>query len=852
MSRKNQIIRAVEGEPTEPEQREEVETTLNLEESQVEEAPNDDEAEAYEEPPLSERDMVKTVATTLAVVAVLAWTGFYGWALQEPLSQASSAEPAQWTRWIIDWSIPVVLICVSWMLAMRNSTREARRFADTAALLSAESAELENRLSVVNRELSLAREFLASQSRDLETLGRMAADRLSTNAAELQQLIADNGKQVENIGTASDTALANMTRLRDDLPVIANSARDVNNQVGSTGRTAREQLDKLVDGFERLNTFGSASENQVSALTARIGTTVEEFEGHLARIEQTLETRFAAIQSQAEDYRGTISDTETQAVTALNERVKLLQVETRAIGSTMRDAEKEALEHVLTTRARWEKEISDMVANVVDMDVKANQAMQAHLVKITEESKLFDQNLRKRDAHFFDEMSRRQSDFDTREAQALEVLSQRLDALDAAIAEKREAQIAETRKLAEQSDEIVSEVERLSAVVAQVQDLSADARDGLTQGMDALSANLEAKRASLVETEKSLTSLTDASVRLLEIIQSGAKHSREDLPEAIDTAAQALDAVEQRATRISGAMFTMGQKSEDLSAYLINTNEKLSDADTALETLQAKVAERSEDALAKLTGLRGAVQQLSQDTQAFAGETQDALIVSIRKLEDATSATIASLEDGAREKVTDLAETLSHQAVASLEKALRSESAETIGALEQAAAHASGVGREATVQLRDQLARVNELTGNLEQRIGRARELAEEQIDNDFSRRMALITDSLNSASIDISNALSTEVSDAAWDSYLKGDRGIFTRRAVSLLDNTETRAITELYQNDETFKANVNRYIHDFEAMLRSMLSTRDGNALSVTILGSDMGKLYVSLAQAIERLRK
>ena len=39
---------------------------------------------------------------------------------------------------------------------------------------------------------------------------------------------------------------------------------------------------------------------------------------------------------------------------------------------------------------------------------------------------------------------------------------------------------------------------------------------------------------------------------------------------------------------------------------------------------------------------------------------------------------------------------------------------------------------------------------------------------------------------------------------------------------------------------------------MLRSMLSTRDGNALSVTILGSDMGKLYVALAQSIERFRK
>jgi hypothetical protein len=38
---------------------------------------------------------------------------------------------------------------------------------------------------------------------------------------------------------------------------------------------------------------------------------------------------------------------------------------------------------------------------------------------------------------------------------------------------------------------------------------------------------------------------------------------------------------------------------------------------------------------------------------------------------------------------------------------------------------------------------------------------------------------------------------------------------------------------------------------MLRQLLSTRDGHALSVTLLSSDMGKLYVALAQGIERLR-
>jgi hypothetical protein len=49
-----------------------------------------------------------------------------------------------------------------------------------------------------------------------------------------------------------------------------------------------------------------------------------------------------------------------------------------------------------------------------------------------------------------------------------------------------------------------------------------------------------------------------------------------------------------------------------------------------------------------------------------------------------------------------------------------------------------------------------------------------------------------------------------------------------------------------------VNRYIHDFEAMLRRVLADRDGTALGVTLLSSDMGKLYVALAQAIDRLRR
>ena len=132
-----------------------------------------------------------------------------------------------------------------------------------------------------------------------------------------------------------------------------------------------------------------------------------------------------------------------------------------------------------------------------------------------------------------------------------------------------------------------------------------------------------------------------------------------------------------------------------------------------------------------------------------------------------------------------------------------------------------------------------------------ARSRAEEQVDNDFARRMALITESLNSSAIDITKAFAHEVSDSAWSAYLKGDRGVFTRRAVRLLDSGDAREIAGLYDSDPHFREQVNRYIHDFEAMLRSVLSTRDGHALGVTLLSSDPGKLYVALAQAIDRLR-
>ena len=792
------------------------------------------------------------VAPAIAITLILGWSALYGYAISAQVLSASAANPAQWTRWIIDWSVPVLLVGVGWLLTMRHSRAEAKRFAETAALLSTESRELETRLTVVNRELSLAREFLGAQSLELESLGRVASERISAHAGELQTLIKNNGDQVNAIGSASDTALSNMTRLRDDLPVVANSARDVSNQVGNAGRTAHEQLDKLVTGFERLNQFGKASENQVSAFESRVTETMGDFENQLSRIEHAIGSRLEAVKSQAGVYRGEVDDAEARALTALNERMTMLQTEAKAISGSLRDAEVGAMEQLKVSREQFEADVTTTVEMLDRLDAQAVTVSKTRVQELHDQAEQVEQALSARDRKFQEEVSQRQEEFDTREAQASEVLAQRLSDLDDALAERREAQSRETEKLVAHSTSMSEQIETLSALIAEISQQSETARLGMETGIGALGQQLSEKRESLGETEKQLESLTEAGIRLLEIIQSGAKHSREELPEAIQGASTALGSVEQRAAALSGMMFATTGKAEELGTYLINAQSKIEEADTSIHDLQTKLSEQSEDTLAKLQGLRGGFAQLTQESASFAGETQEKLREALGALEASTKSAFTALEDGARDKVGALASSISKDAVAELERSLRNDTAETVGKLEQAASHASGVGREATVQLRDQLAKVNELTINLEQRITRARELSEETVGNDFARRMALITDSLNSNAIDLANALSTDVTDTAWDAYLKGDRGIFTRRAVSLLDGGEAKEIAELYQSDEAFKANVSRKIHDVEAMLRSILSTRDGNALGVTILVSDMGKHYVILAQAIERFRQ
>jgi hypothetical protein len=169
--------------------------------------------------------------------------------------------------------------------------------------------------------------------------------------------------------------------------------------------------------------------------------------------------------------------------------------------------------------------------------------------------------------------------------------------------------------------------------------------------------------------------------------------------------------------------------------------------------------------------------------------------------------------------------------------------------VETVAARAVESARAASDRLTQQMLTLGQSASALEQHMEETSREQREKDSEAFARRVSLLIDSMHSAAIDVGKILSDEVDDKAWDSYIKGNRGVFTRRAVRLIGGSETRSLKAHFDSDIEFQRSVNRYVHDFEAMLRRVLAERDGGTIAVTLMSSDMGKLYAALAQIDRR---
>jgi division protein CdvB (Snf7/Vps24/ESCRT-III family) len=399
---------------------------------------------------------------------------------------------------------------------------------------------------------------------------------------------------------------------------------------------------------------------------------------------------------------------------------------------------------------------------------------------------------------------------------------------------------------------------------------------GLSAGVDRIDRAMELLHSAGTERSQALaasvSALHGSMEAMAEAMQVGDALARkaigtsEDLLTALDASAREIDetlpeALARLDDRIGASRKVVAAAKPELLA-LVTAAESTHDAIEAI----ADVVGQQRDTLAKTqaslldtlqTGgdqaqrLGAIVDETIETTRRFAEAAAPELVDALVHVRETASAAAAHARDALGAIVPEASQALEEASGAALRRAVDSAVRWQLAELADTTEAAVAAAARASERLTQQMVALADTTAQIEAQLEAGRAEREKADSDGFARRVSLLIEALNSGSIDIAKAFSGEVADSAWAAYLKGDRGVFTRRAVRLLEPGEAREIVRLYDSDTGFREHVNRYIHDFEAMLRQILTLRDGSPLGVTLLSSDMGKLYVALAQAIERLR-
>ena len=101
-----------------------------------------------------------------------------------------------------------------------------------------------------------------------------------------------------------------------------------------------------------------------------------------------------------------------------------------------------------------------------------------------------------------------------------------------------------------------------------------------------------------------------------------------------------------------------------------------------------------------------------------------------------------------------------------------------------------------------------------------------------------------------IARSLDATTAAAIWSRFRTGQRGIMVRSIYSNEGRTIFDDVQRRYRSEGPFKATVDRYLMDFEHVLREADQQDASGRLTQSYVVSDGGRVYLFLAHAAGRL--
>ncbi|HEV2568399.1 hypothetical protein [Sphingomonas sp.] len=657
-------------------------------------------------------------------------------------------------------------------------------------------------------------------------------------------------------------------------------------------RTSRREATRFLSTAQGMRAESARLENKVAELTARIDANREALSDQAVQLTQIGEEAAARLATIASGFRSDgealdrHADTLVQSADRASKELDLLlaalpkaQEQTGSIAIALDAAGSAALTQAgaleaqlsaLLARGREADEVASGAAQRLaahlariegtteaaraQLDVTAEQmnaSVQASLARAAEALEEARRSVEAQGSAMLALVDQSRAALDTTGTEVMSALSSRLEAIGTEID-------AIGRSISKHDTTGGALVEKLSTGLADVEErLARLDQDGGTRterlagAVQALGDHAERLSGALASAGDAADGFIGRSEALLTALDASAREIDETLPAALGRLDGYAAASQERIQAMRPAMSEIESGATAALDRLAQTEKLLQQQREAIEIFGQAADRQLQSGRRSVAELSEALDSAHGQMAAVADGSGPQLIDVMLRVRDAASQAAERARETFERIVPQAAASIGHAADQALEEVVAARVEKQVLAVADAAERAVAAANAAAAMLQDQMAQVSQGAAALEARVEQAREQADTANRESFSRRASLLMEALNSTAIDVAKILSNEVTDTAWAAYLKGDKGVFTRRAVRLLETSESRAILTHYDSDPEFREQVNRYIHDFEAMLRNVLATRDGSQVAVTLLSSDMGKLYVALAQAIERLR-
>ncbi len=384
-------------------------------------------------------------------------------------------------------------------------------------------------------------------------------------------------------------------------------------------------------------------------------------------------------------------------------------------------------------------------------------------------------------------------------------------------------------------------------------------RDALTQRQSLatkLLADFDAHADALV---RRLSTSNSSIARTAESVAAHTRSIREDLDAASDVDGRVAHSVTAAAERLSQlnrdldtAVERIGTAHTGLEGVRAALGSAAAEADAAAEATAGALTRQRDDVETAVGAVRTAVQVVG-DTLKSQGRaavlTADTVVVKLKQLKGALSGYVVQLQEAGYETVrrTDAAG-----------KALRDQTESFDGVAGTLEGRADVLRTALETHITEMLAALDESLQQVQPiadsfgRYGEALRAAEDSVRRGtFLRSANVVMDDLASTAVDLDKVLSGGVPRAIWRRFSAGDRAGAVRHLANQIKDTDlVEALRERINDDDSFRPHAIRFITQFERLLRQAAENDPEDLLSISLLTADVGKIYLALSKATNRL--